>query len=107
VTARDPVPDEPLRDSEPLADEKGSPYPRPLPSIIGSTVVMKGDLIVGEDLVIEGTFDGTITGKGPDTVTVRRTAQLRGEVSASNVRVEDGTNLENAVLSGRIGRTDR
>ena len=75
---------------------------RPFPSIIGSTVVMKGDLIVGEDLEIEGTFDGTITGKGTDTVTVRRTARLSGEVSASVVRVEDGTNLENTVLSGRI-----
>ncbi len=107
MTARDPVPEEPLRDCEPQADEKGSRHPRPLSSIIGSTVVMKGDLIVGEDLVIEGTFDGTITGKGPDTVTVRRTARLSGEVSASNVRVDDGTNLENTVLSGRIGRTDR
>lgn len=73
-----------------------------MPSIIGSTVVMKGELIVGEDVEIEGTFDGTITGYGPDTVTVRRIARLTGEVSASMVRVEDGTNLENTVLSGRI-----
>lgn len=73
-----------------------------MPSIIGSTVVMKGDLIVGEDLEIQGTFDGTITGHGPDTVTVRRIARLSGEVSASMVRVEDGTNLENTVLTGRI-----
>jgi len=107
VTLRSPVPEKTLRDCEPQADEKGSQHPRPLPSIIGSTVVMKGDLIVGEDLVIEGTFDGTITGKGPDTVTVRRTARLRGEVSASNVRVEGGTNLENTVLSGHIERIDR
>jgi cytoskeletal protein CcmA (bactofilin family) len=107
VARRSPVPEKALRDCEPQADEKGSRHPRPWPSIIGSTVVMKGDLIVGEDLVIEGTFDGTITGKGPDTVTVRRTARLRGEVSASNVRVEGGTNLENTVLSGRIGRTNQ
>ena len=73
-----------------------------MPSIIGSTVVMKGELIVGEDLEIEGTFDGTITGKNQDTVTVRRIARLSGEVSASLVRVEDGTNLENTILSGRI-----
>lgn len=63
---------------------------------------MKGDLIVGEDLEIEGTFDGTITGRNQDTVTVRRIAKLSGEVSASLVRVEDGTNLENTILSGRI-----
>lgn len=73
-----------------------------MPSLIGSTVVMKGELIVGEDLEIQGTFDGTITGHGPDTVTVRRIARLSGEVSASMVRVEDGTNLENTVLTGRI-----
>jgi cytoskeletal protein CcmA (bactofilin family) len=63
---------------------------------------MKGELILGEDLEIEGTFDGTITDKGSDTVTVRRIARLSGKVSASVVKVEDGTNLENTVLSGRI-----
>jgi cytoskeletal protein CcmA (bactofilin family) len=73
-----------------------------MPSIIGSTVVMKGELIVGEDLEIEGTFDGTITGESQDTVTVRRIARLSGKVSATVVRVEDGTNLENTVLSGCI-----
>ena len=73
-----------------------------MPSIIGSTIVMKGELIVGEDLEIEGTFDGKITGNSPDTVTVRRIARLSGEVSAGTVRVEDGTNLENTVLTGRI-----
>jgi cytoskeletal protein CcmA (bactofilin family) len=77
-----------------------------LPSLIGSTVVMKGELIVGEDLEIEGTFDGTITGNGPDTVTVRRIARLTGEVSVNMVKVEDGTNLENTILSGRIRLAD-
>jgi cytoskeletal protein CcmA (bactofilin family) len=100
VVLPDPVPDEPLRDTE---THGGEEVPRrALPSVIGVTVVMKGELIVGEDLVIEGTFDGTITGKGPDTVTVRRTAHLSGEVSAGTVRVEDGTNLEGTVISGRI-----
>lgn len=94
------------REGHVKADNEGSRQPCPLPSIIGSTVVMKGELFIGEDLVIEGTFDGRIVGKGPDTVTVRRTARLRGEVSVSNVRVDDGTNLENTILSGRIGRTD-
>jgi cytoskeletal protein CcmA (bactofilin family) len=86
-----------------------SPPPRRLPSIIGSTVVMKGELVVGEDLVIEGTFDGKIVGQGHgrDKVTIRREAQLTGEISASEVRVDDGSNLENAILSGRISRTRR
>ena len=72
------------------------------PSLIGFTVVMKGELIVGEDLIIEGTFDGKITGDGQESVTVKRLARLSGEVSASDVRVEDGANLQNTVLSGRI-----
>jgi len=63
---------------------------------------MKGELIVGEDLVIEGAFDGTITGESTDIVTVRRTARLRGNVSAGVVQVEDGTNLDATILSGRI-----
>jgi len=100
VVPSDSVPDEPSRDTEVRGGEEGPR--RALPSIIGITVVMKGELTVGEDLVIEGTFDGTITGTGPDTVTVRRTAHLSGEVSAGTVRVEDGTNLEGTVISGRI-----
>jgi cytoskeletal protein CcmA (bactofilin family) len=94
------IAEEPLREADPRTGDEGSR--RPLPSLIGSTVVMKGELILGEDLEIEGTFDGTITDKGSDTVTVRRIARLSGKVSASVVKVEDGTNLENTVLSGRI-----
>jgi cytoskeletal protein CcmA (bactofilin family) len=79
---------------------------RTMPSLIGYTVVMKGELTVGEDLVIEGTFDGTITGDGHDTVTVRRIARLSGHVTASDLLVEDGTDLQNTVLSGRIRLAD-
>ena len=100
MTASDPVIDHAPHEADALDDAAGSRPP--LPSMIGITVVMKGELTVGEDLVIEGTFDGTITGKGTDTVTVRRTARVRGEVSAGVVQVEDGTNLESTTLSGRI-----
>ena len=78
----------------------------PVPSMIGMTLVMKGELFVDENLIIEGTFDGTITGQGGDTITVRRTAHVSGKISASTVRIEDGTNLENTVLSGRISLAD-
>ena len=67
---------------------------------------MKGTLTVGEDLIIEGSFDGSITDASDDTVVVRRTARLRGELSAGHVQVEDGTNLEGTVLSGRISLAD-
>jgi cytoskeletal protein CcmA (bactofilin family) len=83
-----------------------SPDAGPVPSMIGMTLVMKGELIVDENLIIEGTFDGTITGQGSDTITVRRTAHVSGKISASKVRIEDGTNLENTVLSGRISLAD-
>ena len=96
----DTVPDEQACDTGARGGEEAPR--RALPSIIGISVVMKGELTVGEDLVIEGTFDGKITGNTPDTVTVRRTAHLRGEVTAGTVRVEDGTNLEGTVISGRI-----
>jgi cytoskeletal protein CcmA (bactofilin family) len=100
VTATDPVTDDLSTEADAL-DTAVASRP-PLPSMIGVTVVMRGELIVGEDLVIEGEFDGTITGEGADTVTVRRTARLSGEVSAGVVQVEDGTNLERTTLSGRI-----
>jgi len=86
-----------------VTDEEHRSGTRPLPSVIGATVVMKGDLVVDEDLVIEGTYDGTISAR--DTVTVRKTAHISGSVTASRVQFEDGTNLENTVLSGRISMT--
>lgn len=96
-----------VREGDTRPQDDGTPPPRRLPSIIGSTVVMKGELVVGEDLVIEGTFDGTIVGQGKDTVTIRREARLTGEITASEVWIDDGSNLENTVVSGKIGRTDR
>jgi cytoskeletal protein CcmA (bactofilin family) len=75
-------------------------------SLIGQTIVMKGELVVGEDLEIEGTFNGSITGYGNESVTVRRVARVIGEVTASEVRIENGTNLRKAVLSGRIRLAD-
>ena len=84
-------------------DEERALSARSLPSVIGTTVVMKGDLTVAEDLIIEGTYDGTISAR--DTVTVRKTAHLSGEVAARRLQIEDGTNLKNAVLSGCISLT--
>lgn len=108
------------------------------PSIIGATVVMKGELSLEEDLIIEGTFDGSIrqgeqrlsigesarvtatirTGsaviagsvdgniEGSSTVVVRKTAHLRGVLSAKRLRLEPGANLEDVVLSGNVAFAD-
>lgn len=102
MTEVDPLDEVPPEDKGASPNESGHASRPGLPSLIGHTVVMNGDLTIGEDLVIEGTFAGTITGKGHDSITVRRLARISGEVSASDVLVEDGTNLQNTVLSGRI-----
>jgi cytoskeletal protein CcmA (bactofilin family) len=68
---------------------------------------MKGTLTVNEELVIEGTFDGTITGNGRDSITVCRLARISGALSASDLRIEDGTNLQDTVLTGRIRVADK
>ena len=75
-----------------VMDEERTSGARSLPSVIGATVVMKGDLVVGEDLVIEGTYDGTINAR--DTVTLRKSAQICGEVTAGRLQIEDGTKPE-------------
>lgn len=64
---------------------------------------VKGDVSV-ETADIAGTVEGALHGSG--TVVVHRTARIRGEISATSLRVENGTNLEDAVLSGRISLAD-
>lgn len=112
----------------------GGEDPGEAPSIIGASVVMKGDLSLAEDLIIEGCFDGSIrqdnhrlsigenarvtatihTGsaiiagvvngsiEGSSTVIVRKSARLQGAVSARQLRLEPGVNLEDVVLSGNV-----
>ena len=53
-----------------------------------------------KSIEISGGFDGDI--EGADTITVRRTARVHGELRARAVNVEGGANLENAILSGKI-----
>ena len=98
--------DQKIRDTVSAPDEDSPGRRSAATSLIGYTVVMKGDLIAGEDLVIEGTFDGTITGDRHNSITVRRIARISGEVSASNVHVENGTDLQKTVLCGRITLAD-
>ena len=117
--------------------ERKSEKNRPLqvdagPSVIGATLVMKGELTFDEDLLIDGTFIGPISNhsqrltSSPDakgnpknasiviagtidgSVTsdsalyLRRSAKLRGSLHAEDVVVEKGTRLDNTVLSGRV-----
>ena len=95
---------------------------------------MIGELTFDEDLIVDGTIIGTISGgtrrvsvttfakvqgdvhtasaeiagtmdgdvSGGSNLLLRRTAQLNGTLSADSVVVEQGTNLENVVLTGRV-----
>lgn len=107
------------------------------PSVFGATLVLKGDLSLAEDLIIEGAFEGNITqgdqrlsiGEharvratirtgsaiiagtvegdvcGSRTVIVKKSARLRGALSAHRLCLESGANLEDVILSGHIART--
>lgn len=126
-------------DDEPApAAEPGRSSARPAgPSVLGSTTVLKGDLRLEEDLVIEGRFDGSIaqgehrlsigeharvtatirTGsaviagvvegdvRGSQTVVVKKTARLRGALTAERLCLDFDADLADVVLSGRIERT--
>ena len=133
MVARQEADDDLPPSSEPLPGEG-----RPLPSVIGATVVMRGELILDEDLIIDGQFSGgeirgahrlsigkrgrveaqvhsdtldvhgTMSGSCDSSATaiLRRTARVRGTVTAAELQVEDGSNLEDVILSGRIRRVE-
>lgn len=102
-------------------------------------MVLRGDLHLAEDLIIEGRFDGSIiqgeqrlsigehahvkatirTGsaviagavdgdvRGSQTVVVKKTAVLRGALTAERLCLDFDADLEDVVLSGRIERASR
>jgi cytoskeletal protein CcmA (bactofilin family) len=49
------------------------------PSCIGSTMVLKGDLSLEEDLIIEGRFDGTIT-QGDHRLSIGEHARVKADI---------------------------
>lgn len=70
---------------------------------IGSFARVRAEVRVGS-ADIAGRLDGDFD--GDTTVIVRRTARISGTVTATDVRIEDGTNLERAILCGRIRRLE-
>lgn len=64
--------------------DAGDPHPPPAgvvtgPSIIGATLILKGELSLAEDLIIEGAFDGSIT-QGDHRLSIGRTARVRATI---------------------------
>jgi len=55
--------------------------------MIGSTVVIDGNITSAENLIIEGKVSGTITATGHE-VTVGQSGQLKANISAKIVRIE-------------------
>ena len=55
--------------------------------MIGSMVVIDGNITSAEDLIIEGKVSGTITATGHE-VTVGQAGQLNANISAKTVRIE-------------------
>ena len=55
--------------------------------MIGSTVVIDGNITSAEDLIIEGKVSGTITATGHE-VTVGQSGQLKANINAKIVRIE-------------------
>ena len=49
------------------------------PSCIGSTMVLKGDLSLEEDLIIEGCFDGKIT-QGNQRLSIGEHARVKADI---------------------------
>ena len=55
--------------------------------MIGSTVVIDGNITSAENLIIEGKVSGTITATGHE-VTVGQSGQLKANINAKIVRIE-------------------
>lgn len=61
--------------------------PRDQLAVIGSTVVIKGDLAGEEDLLIEGRLEGKIESRS-HKVTIGRNGRIKGDVYAKTITVE-------------------
>lgn len=64
--------------------------------------------VSGDVQSVTAEIAGELNGRADitETVLLRRTARVRGEVSARWVNIEQGTNLEGCVLSGKIRRAE-
>lgn len=67
------------------------------------TIVESGTLL-GNVASTTATISGTLEGSAQvtESVVLKRTARVRGEITAAWISVEQGTNLEGCTLSGKI-----
>ena len=76
--------------TSPLAGPPDSHGKRSGASLIGATMVLKGDLSLAEDLIIEGSFDGSIT-QGDQRLSI-------GEHARVNATIRTGS----AIIAGNV-----
>jgi cytoskeletal protein CcmA (bactofilin family) len=77
--------------SSPLRIGEQQPVRSKNVSVIGSTLVFKGELSADEDLVIEGTIEGTIA-HHEKNLTIGKTGRVIADIHASSVLVEGELN---------------
>ena len=75
------------------------------PSLLGPTLVLRGELSFQEPLVIQGQLHGSAT--GTSSILIEKSARLSGKISAENIQFERGVLLDEVVLTGHIRRTPR
>lgn len=76
-----------LRDVPESVRRSGDAEPADKVSVIGETLYFKGELTAGEDLVIEGTVEGTIN-QGKCCLTVKPKGRLVANVNATKIFIE-------------------
>lgn len=76
----------PAQASEPAASEPSTVRTRNV-SVIGPTLVFKGELSADEDLVIQGTIEGTIA-HHKKNLTVGKEGRVKADIHAASVSIE-------------------
>ena len=68
---------------------------------LGTSIVIKGDLIASEDLTLYGKMEGSITLNGGHTLTIGRHADIRAAIAAKAVVIQ-GTVIGNVTAQEKV-----
>ena len=68
---------------------------------LGTSIVIKGDLIASEDLTLYGKMEGSITLNGGHTLTIGRHADIRAAIDAKAVVIQ-GTVIGNVTAQEKV-----